>query len=100
MVQSILFSLKILKCKKGEVVDKGKLGKLGKLVGCTHFSKTGCNFSIFKTVGNKALSEKQLTDLVVKGKTGKIKGFVGKSGKEFDAKLILNKDFKVEFDFS
>ncbi len=97
MVQSILFSLKIPKCKKGEVVDKGKLGKL---VGCTHFSKTGCNFSIFKTVGNKALSEKQLTDLVVKGKTGKIKGFVGKSGKEFDAKLILNKDFKVEFDFS
>lgn len=82
------------KCKKGEVVDKGKL------VGCTQFSKTGCNFSIFKTVGNKALSEKQLTDLVVKGKTGKVKGFVGKSGKEFDAKLILNKDFKVEFDFS
>ncbi|MEF7495649.1 MULTISPECIES: topoisomerase C-terminal repeat-containing protein [Lysinibacillus] len=29
-----------------------------------------------------------------------MKKLVGKSGKEFDAKLILNKDFKVEFDFS
>lgn len=82
------------KCKKGEIIDKGKL------VGCTHYSKSGCNFVVFKTFGDKALSEKQLTDLVVKGKTGKIKGFVGKSGKEFDAKLILNKDFKVEYDFS
>lgn len=82
------------KCKKGEIVDKGKM------VGCTQYSKTGCNFSIFKSIGTKELTEKHLTDLVIKGKTGKIKGFRGKSGKEFDAKLILNKDFKVEFDFS
>ncbi|MFJ7954293.1 DNA topoisomerase [Lysinibacillus sp. NPDC096418] len=82
------------KCKKGEIVDKGKL------VGCTHFNETGCNFAIFKTIAKKTLSEKQLTDLVTKGKTGKIKGLVGNSGKEFDAKLILNTDFKVEFDFS
>lgn len=82
------------KCKKGEIIDKGQL------VGCTHYSKSGCNFAVFKTIGKKVLSEKQLTDLVVKGKTGKIKGFVGKSSKEFDAKLILNRDFKVEYDFS
>ncbi|MCT6922833.1 type IA DNA topoisomerase [Metasolibacillus sp.] len=83
------------KCKKGEVVDKGKL------IGCTHYAKTGCSFSIFKVICEKELTEKHLTDLVTKGKTGKIKGFVSKkSRKEFEAKLILNKDFQVEFDFS
>ncbi len=82
------------KCQKGEIVDKGKL------VGCTQYRETGCDFSIFKTIAKKGLSEKQLENLVNKGKTGKIKGFVSKSGKKFDAKLILNQDYKVEFDFS
>lgn len=59
----------------------------------------GCDFVVFRNVSNKTLTETQVTDLITKGKTGLIKGLVGKSGKAFSASLKLNQDFKVVFDF-
>ncbi len=58
-----------------------------------------CEFIIFKTVAGKKVSDNQLKKLFERGKTDKIKGFKNKEGKEFEAKLILNNDFKIEFTF-
>lgn len=44
------------------------------------------------------MTDKQVTDLVLKRKTGLIKGFKSKNGKSFDAFLIF-KDNKVQFEF-
>ncbi|WGM03515.1 type IA DNA topoisomerase [Arsenophonus nasoniae] len=56
-----------------------------KLVVC----EAQCGFKIWKTVCEKTLTPKQVETLVKKGKTGIIKGFKSKAGKNFDAALIL-----------
>jgi len=56
-----------------------------KLVVC----EAQCGFKIWKTVCEKTLTTKQIETLVKKGKTGIIKGFKSKAGKNFDATLIL-----------
>ena len=67
--------------------------------GCTGY-KNGCKFSVNKKIANKTIPESQVIALCQKGKTGIIKGFKSKSGKEFDAYLIYNKaDNKVSFQF-
>lgn len=74
------------KCKKGTVI-KGKTA-----FGCSRY-KEGCDILIPFAFEGKQLSSKQLSDLVVKGKTGTIKNLVnGKSGH-----LSLNKEHKVIF---
>ncbi|PKR81040.1 DNA topoisomerase III [Brumimicrobium salinarum] len=76
-------------CKKEGFLE----GK--KAYGCAHY-KEGCKFVIpFKFMGKK-LTNKQLNDLITKGKTTKIKGFQ-KPGSEdkVDGKLELTDDFNV-----
>lgn len=54
---------------------------------------------LWRTVAGKRLSDAQILALLTKGKTGKMRGLVGKSGKEFTAILTLNKaEKKVEFE--
>ncbi|RXK32645.1 hypothetical protein BBD39_10355 [Arsenophonus endosymbiont of Bemisia tabaci Asia II 3] len=48
-----------------------------------------CGFTIWKTVCEKILTQKQVETLIKKGKTGIIKGFKSKAGKNFDAALLL-----------
>jgi Topoisomerase IA len=66
-------------------------------------SADGCNFIIWKTVGSKdhpkVLSDAQAKKLLTAKKTDLIKGFIGKSGKPFDAFLVLQPDGKVGFEF-
>lgn len=59
----------------------------------------GCGFVVFRTLLNKTLTDNQITDLIAKGKTGQIKGLVGKSGKAFNAALKIDQDCKIVFDF-
>lgn len=56
---------------------------------CTGY-RDGCRFAVGEICG-KTLTERQVKDLVEKGTTGVIKGFKSKSGKEFDAKVVLDK---------
>ncbi|MEP2469938.1 type IA DNA topoisomerase [Ekhidna sp.] len=58
-----------------------------------------CGFKIWRTMAKKKLPDGAIIDLVVKGKTKKLKGFTSSKGKKFDAKLKLE-DGKVVFDFS
>ncbi|MCR4831424.1 MAG: topoisomerase C-terminal repeat-containing protein [Pseudobutyrivibrio sp.] len=75
--------------------------------GCSNYNKddpeAGCRFSIGK-IANKAISKNDCIQLLSEGKTGTIRGFKGKSGKKFDACLILKKNeetgkHEITFDF-
>lgn len=78
-------------CGKGHIVDRKKF------YGCTGY-KNGCKISFSKELCGKKLTQTQIKQLCEKGKTNKIKGFVSKKKKEFDAVLVL-KDGKIEFSF-
>ena len=81
------------KCKKGKVSENTKA------YGCSRY-REGCDFTIWKTVAKKKLSEKQVRLLIANGRTEKIKGFTSKAGKKFAAKLKFDDGFKVVFDFN
>ena len=75
--------------------------------GCSNYNKdnpeAGCRFSIGK-IANKAISKNDCIQLLSEGKTGTIRGFKGKSGKKFDACLVLKKNeetgkHEITFDF-
>lgn len=61
--------------------------------------KNGCGFVIWKNIAGKELSSNQVKKLLDEGKTSLIKGFKGKTGKSFDAYLLLNSEHKTEFEF-
>ena len=54
---------------------------------------------VWKEFGGKRLTEKQIHALIGKGKTGLLKGFRSKSGKKFDARLLLDPQWQVAFEF-
>lgn len=78
---------------------KAKLIITDKVVICSK-KEEGCEFHLFKRIAGKSITEIQIIQLIEKGKTGKIKGFKSKTGKTFDAGLVLDKNNKVSFDFS
>ena len=51
----------------------------------------GCTFKVGKTIAGKKITENMVITLCQKGKSGLIKGFKSKSGKEFDAYLVVDK---------
>lgn len=59
-----------------------------------------CGFTLFRNKGGKELSDKQLAELLTKGRTGVIKGFKSRDGKAFDASLVLRPDFSVGYEFA
>ena len=77
---------------KNDVV-KGKYG-----FGCMGY-KDGCKFRISGTICKRVISLNNAKLLLQTGKTSKIKGFISKAGKPFDATLKLE-DGKIVFDFS
>ena len=75
--------------------------------GCSNYNKDepekGCRFMIGKIAG-KQLSKNDCIKLLSEGKTDTIRGFKGKSGKKFDACLLLKKNeetgkHEIAFDF-
>lgn len=78
------------KCKSAKLM-KGKTA-----VGCSNFA--ACGFKIpFELMGKK-LTENQLLDLILKGKTGVIKGLqIPNSPEKQNGKFSLNNLFNIEF---
>jgi len=73
--------------------------------GCANYNveeKSGCKFSIGKIAG-KDLNVSLVKELLLNGKTQTIRGFKSKSGKKFDACLVLKQEEgqipTVAFDF-
>ena len=62
--------------------------------------KDKCGFVIWKSIAGKDISKAQLNKLLTKKKSDLIKGFKGKSGKDFDAHLILRDDNTIGFEFA
>jgi DNA topoisomerase III len=58
-----------------------------------------CGFGISKVVAKKTLSQVQM-EAVIKGEGKFIKGFEGKNGNKFEAKLVMNELFKADFVFA
>lgn len=72
--------------------------KTGGAVCKGHFDND-CTFSIYGTVAGKKLTQAQIKSLIEKGKTATISGFKSRSGKTFSAKLKLNENGTVGFEF-
>jgi DNA topoisomerase-3 len=58
-----------------------------------------CGLVVFRNKSEKELTDKQITELLTKGKTAVIKGFKSKGGKAFDAALKFDENYQVVFEF-
>lgn len=58
-----------------------------------------CGFKVSREIAHKKLTDKLLKTLITKKSTGIINNFKSKQDKDFDARLILDNDFNVKFDF-
>ena len=73
--------------------------------GCSNYKKdgSGCKFSI-GTIAGRDLEEEEVVELLTKGHTEVLSGFISKSRKRFSAALVLEKDeegkVSINFDFS
>lgn len=68
-----------------------------KAYGCSDW-KSGCKFTIWKTIAGKKVSQAQAKKIISKGRSDLIKGFKSKKGNDFDAYLKLdNGEIKFEF---
>ncbi len=91
VITPVVNNLLCPKCGKESVRLFDKLAK------CT---TSECDFTLFRVVAGKRLSDKCLEDLIIKGKTSTIKGFKSKAGKSFDAAVILDSNHKTTFQFA
>ncbi|MCS2713650.1 DNA topoisomerase III [Bacteroides thetaiotaomicron] len=79
------------KCKSGNVVIYNKVAK------CQNES---CGLTVWRSIAKKELTDGQLTDLLMNGKTALIKGFVSsKTGSTFEAAVKFDADYKTVFEF-
>lgn len=87
-----LTTLNCPKCKVGNII------KGNKAYGCSHYKK-GCGFILpFEFMGKK-LTNKQLSDLILKGKTSVIKGFeIPGSESKKEGKLTFTSDFNINLE--
>ena len=71
--------------------------------GCTSWKsreETGCGFVIWKRVAGRTLTPELARQLLEEGRTREVlSGFKSRAGKHFRARLVLNPEGKVEFDF-
>lgn len=79
-------------CQQGRVLESAKA------YGCSRY-REGCPLTIWKVMASKKLTEKQVRTLLTRGYTDWLKGFRSKAGKMFEARLKLEADGKVTFDF-
>jgi DNA topoisomerase-3 len=82
----------------GEIIKENS-----KAYGCTSWKsreEPGCGFVIWKRVAGRTLTPEIARQLLEEGRTKEvISGFRSRAGKPFRARLVLNDEGKVEFDF-
>jgi DNA topoisomerase-3 len=71
--------------------------------GCTSWKsreEPGCGYVIWKRVAGRTITPEIARQLIENGRTNDVlSGFRSKAGKPFRARLVLNEEGKVEFDF-
>lgn len=76
-------------CKKSKLMDKGTL------IACD-----GCRFTVWREMGGLKVPGQELKKLLTEGRTGLLSFVSKKTGKPYDACLVLNtKDKKIDFEF-
>ena len=97
---------------KSSVIDTGEYGEIiGKCpvcqknvvrgksnYGCMGYGN-GCEFRVGITICKKTIPKTEVARLLATGSTAKMRGFISKTGKSFEAKLVL-KDGSAVFDFT
>ena len=82
----------------GEIIRENS-----KAYGCTSWKsreEPGCGFVIWKRVAGRTLTPELARQLLEEGRTKEVvSGFKSRAGKPFRARLVLNAEGKVEFDF-
>jgi DNA topoisomerase-3 len=78
------------KCGTGKVIVRHKLAKC---------DNDKCGLLIFRKFLNKELTDQYVQQLLSSGETKLIKGFKGKKGNTFDAKLVFDPDYNITFSF-
>jgi DNA topoisomerase III len=82
----------------GEIIKENS-----KAYGCTSWKsreEPGCGFVIWKRVAGRTLTPELARQLLEEGRTKEVvSGFKSRAGKPFRARLVLNDEGKVEFDF-
>jgi DNA topoisomerase-3 len=89
--------LKDVKCP----ICGGDIVKTAFGYGCANYNKEdehSCRFAIGRIAG-VTLKEAQVKELLIRGRTDVINGFVAKTGMKFDAPLKLTEDGNIAFDF-
>ncbi len=74
---------------------------------CSNYNpedETSCRFMLWNTISSKTINDATAKELLTNGKSSTIRGFKSKSGKKFDACLVLKKNeengkVEVGFDF-
>ncbi|CDN31336.1 DNA topoisomerase III [Mucinivorans hirudinis] len=74
----------------------GRMNFYPKVVKCDN---SECELAVYRTKGDKQLTEAQLRELIANHETGVIKGFKSKAGKSFNAGLSFDNDFNTVFVF-
>ena len=83
------------KCQKSEIVKRK--AKVGNIYPC---SNEDCDFIIFGKMFGRNLPDNTVKELIEKGQTqSKVKGFISKAGKKYDAYLEMNKEYSVRLKF-
>jgi len=78
------------KCKSGNVVIYNKVAKC---------QNENCGLTVWRSIAKKELTDGQLTDLLMNGKTALVKGFKSKENKSFDAVIAFDVEYKMVFQF-
>lgn len=79
-----------IKCPK---CPNGQIQLYEKIAQCDHYAR-GCDFKIWRTLNGVYLDEKEMKNLLEKGKTSELKGVKTKDGQLVNAPLIFE-NFKV-----
>ncbi len=79
-----------IKCPKCE---PGLIQLYDKVAQCDHYAR-GCDFKIWRTLNGVFLEEKEMKNLLERGKTSVLKGLRTKEGQVLDGSLVFQ-DFKV-----
>ncbi len=82
----------------GEIIRENRFA-----YGCTSWKskdEPGCGFVVWKKIAGRTLTPELARQLIYEGRTRDvIPGFRGKSGRQFRARLVMNEEGKVEFEF-
>ena len=63
------------------------------------YACTSCDFSIGKHPGGRTFEPEEVETLITDKRLGPMQGFISKMGRPFASILIINAEFKLEFDF-